>query len=255
MSYAPQVAELETATRPLRRRYPRYRLRSLSYVKLDQANGGVIRDLTESGVAIQAVAPLQRESQVRLSFDLLMPRVRVETVGRVAWADRDGQAGIQFCGLTLRTQRALRDWLLAQMFSGAAISGRDSIFQSLEPQLITSAASRPAIVIDSPELVRPELPRVAWAGFSISTRTFSHFVDSLVLLCAILLFSISGIAFMGGMPAWPLATALFFTAFLIFVGVYQLLFSDWLWGASPGQRLASLASIRNGEEELHPRFR
>jgi hypothetical protein len=255
MSYAPQVAELGTSSHLLRRRHPRYRLRSLSYVKLDQANGGVIRDLTESGIAIQAVAPLHTGTELRLSFDLLSPRVRVDTGGRVAWADASGQAGIEFSGLTLRTQRALRDWLLAQMFSAASISGRDSIFESLEPQLITSATSRPAIMIAAPQTVKAELPRVSWAGLTFSARTFSHFIDTLVLVCAILLFSISSITVMGGMPAWPLATALFFTALFIFIAAYQLLFSEWLCGATPGQRLAILASMRAPQEELQPRFR
>jgi hypothetical protein len=256
MEYASQLAELESsATHPLRRRYPRYRLHSLAYVKLDQSNGGVIRDITESGIAIQAVARLQPGTQLRLSFDLLTPRVRVDTIGRIAWADASGQAGIEFSGLTLRTQRALRDWLLAQMFSAAAISGRDSIFESLEPQLITSAVSRPAIVMAPLEAITLDLPRVRWAGVSLSANAFSHFIDALVLLCAVLLFSISSIAVMGGMPAWPVATALFVTAFLIFVSVYQLLFSEWFCGATPGQRLATLASTRPAQDELQPRFR
>jgi hypothetical protein len=141
------------------------------------------------------------------------------------------------------------------MFSAASISGRDSIFQSVEPQLITSAAARPAIVMASPETIKPELPRVSWAGLSFSARVFSYFIDTLVLACAILLFSISSIAVMGGMPAWPLATALFFAALLIFIAAYQLLFSEWLCGATPGQRLAILASMRLPQEELQPRFR
>lgn len=254
MEYQSQLAEFDSETHPRRRRHPRYPLRSLSYVKLDQANGGVIRDLTESGIAIQAVARLQPGSPLRLAFDLLSPRVRVEATGRVAWADPGGQAGIQFSDLTLRMQRALRDWLLAQMFSTASISGRDSMFHSLEPQLITSALSRPAIVMEPPEPTTADWPAVRWAGVSFSARIFSHLIDTLVLLCAILLFSISSIAIMGGMPAWPLATALFFTAFFIFVAVYQLLFSEWFWGASPGRRLAALASVQE-HEELLPRFR
>src|SRR5437867_8247073 len=91
---------------PLRRRQPRHTVRTLAYVKLDQGNGGIIRDLTESGIAVQAVARLRAEQDVTVSFELLSPRVRVEARGRVAWADSTGQAGIQFLGLTPRTQRA-----------------------------------------------------------------------------------------------------------------------------------------------------
>jgi len=255
MPYCAETAEVESPTHRHRRRRPRYPLRSLSYVKLDQANGGIIRDLTESGIAIQSVAPLQPNREIKLSFDLISPRVRVETVGRVAWADSTGQGGIEFSGLPPRTQRALRDWLFFQMLSAASISGRDSIFHSIEPQLIMSAAPRPAIVIEPPPLRESELPRIAWGFFSLSTRTFSNFVDTVVLLCAILLFSISSLAVMGGLPAWPLAAAFFITTFLIFVAVYQLLFSDLLCGATPGRRLAILASMRSWDEEPVQRFR
>jgi hypothetical protein len=255
MPYCVETAEAEPQTHPLRRRLPRYPLRSLSYVKLDQANGGIIRDLTESGVAIQSVAPLQPNREIRLSFDLMSPRVRVETLGRVAWADPSGQGGIEFSGLTPRIQRALRDWLFFQMLSSASISGRDSMFHSLEPQLIMSSASRPAIVVELPQSEESELPRIAWGFFSLSARTFSTFVDTVVLLCAILLFSISSLAVMGGLPAWPLAAAFFITTFLIFVAVYQLLFSDLLCGATPGKRLAILASMRSWDEEPVQRFR
>ena len=255
MSLCSEISEVETRTHPLRRLHPRYPLRSLAYVRLDQGNGGIIRDLTESGIAIQSVAPLRADTQIKLSFDLLSPRVHIETVGRVAWTDPSGQGGIQFSGLTLRTQRALRDWLLTQMLSAAAISGRDSIFQSYEPQLILSAASRPAIVMHEADEDQLKSPVVSWGFLHLSTRTLSIFVDTVILLCAILLFSISTLAIMGGVPEWPLATALFTTVFLIFVAVYHLLFSDWICGATPGQRLAMLASMESPGEEPLQRFR
>lgn len=255
MPYCTETAELELRTHPQRRCHPRYPLRSLAYVKLDQGNGGIIRDLTESGIAIQAVAPLQADREVKVSFDLLSPRVRVDAVGRVAWTDPSGQGGIQFNGLALRTQRALRDWLFTQMLSAASISGRDSIFQSYEPQLILSAASRPAIVVEPPLAEVAESAPVSWGLLHFSAKTLAIFVDTLVLICAILLFSISSLAVMGGMPEWPLATALFCATFLIFVAVYHLLFSDFLCGATPGHRLAILAANRAGEEEPLQRFR
>jgi PilZ domain len=255
MPYFPELAELTTESHPQRRRHPRCPLRTLAYVRLeDQANGGVIRDLTESGIAIQAVMPLETNREFRLSFDLLTPRLHVETAARVAWADTSGQAGIQFLGLALRTQRAIRDWLLRQMLSAAAITGRDSIFRSLEPQLIVSAESRPPIVIESAKEEVPSSPRIHWGTISISARSFSLFLDSVVLLCAILIFSISAIGVMGAMPEWPLAGGLFGISSLIFLAVYQLLFSELLWGATPGRRLALLASLPHADEPV-TRFR
>src|SRR6266513_3390211 len=115
MSYCAEPSETPTQVTPQRRRCPRQTLRTLAYVNLDQGNGGIIRDLTDSGIAVHAVAALRPEQEVSLRFDLLSPRVRVETRGRVAWADPSGQAGIEVIGASARGRRAWRDWLLTQM--------------------------------------------------------------------------------------------------------------------------------------------
>jgi hypothetical protein len=254
MAYCPEAAELEVQVCPRRRCYPRQTLRSLAYVKLDQGNGGIIRDLTESGMAIQAVGRLHPGQELDLRFDLIAPRVRVDARGRVAWADSGGQGGIQFLGLTPRMQRALRDWLLIQMLSAAAVSGRDCMFSAGEMELTFSAPARAAIVVEPAVADEMEPPRVEWGLFSLSARSFSIFVDALVLLCAVLVFAISSIAVMGGVPAWPLAAALLLTASTIFVAVYQVLFSDFLCGATPGKRLAGLAAAEP-QEDAAQRFR
>src|SRR5438094_9196663 len=137
MPYGADAAETDSQVTPRRRRCPRQTLRTLAYVNLDQGNGGIIRDLTDSGIAVHAVAALRPEQEVSLRFDLLSPRVRVETRGRVAWADPSGQAGIDFIGASPRVRRALRDWLLTQMLASAAISGRDSIFSAVRENELT----------------------------------------------------------------------------------------------------------------------
>src|ERR1700690_446752 len=139
MGYWPEAVEAEARVCPRRRRSPRHGVRPLTYAKLDQENGGIILDMTESGVAIQAVGSLQAGQEVQLRFEVNSPRVRVEARGRVAWADWGGKAGIQFLGVTPRVQRALRDWLLLQMLSAAAASGRDSMVSSREMELKFSA--------------------------------------------------------------------------------------------------------------------
>ena len=251
MAFLTEAAVCEAPVMPRRRQYPRIALRSLAYVKLDRANGGIIRDLTESGIAIQAVGPLAPGQEVVLRFDLISPRVRIETRGRVAWADPGGQGGIEFCGLPPRMRQALRDWILTQMLSAAAISGRDSIFAAADTHLALSSAFRTPIVFEPAEVYAP---RISWGVFSFSQRSFAIFVDTLVLTCAVLLFFVSALAVMGGFPAWPLSTALFVTSTTIFIAVYQLLFSDLLCGATPGRRLAALGTRPRSEESLQ-RFR
>jgi len=251
MVFSTETAVSEAQVSARRRQQPRITLRSLAYVRLDHSNGGIIRDLTESGIAIQAVAPLRPGQEVTLRFDLLSPRVRIEAHGRVCWADPAGQGGIQFAGLPQRTQLALRDWILAQMLSAAAISGRDSMFSNADTHLALSNAFRAPIVVDPAEVYAPG---ISCGVFSFSQRSFSIFVDTLVVTCAVLLFFVSALAVMGGFPAWPLSVALFVTTTTIFIAVYQLLFSDLLCGATPGRRLAALATRKRSDESLQ-RFR
>src|SRR5215467_5140140 len=149
MAFSTEAAAVcEAQAMPRRRQVPRITLRSLAYVKLDHANGGIIRDLTGTGIAIQAVGPLAPGQEVVLRFDLLAPRVRIETHGRVAWADPGGQGGIEFSGLPERMRQALRDWILTQMLSAAAISGRDSIFAAADTHLARSNTFRAPIVFE-----------------------------------------------------------------------------------------------------------
>ncbi len=259
MQYCAEPTESLVQANPRRRRCPRQTLRSLAYVNLDQGNGGIIRDLTESGIAVQAVGALRPEQEVSLRFDLLSPRVRVETRGRVAWADPSGQAGIEFIGASPRVRRALRDWLLTQMLASAAISGRDSMFSAVRENELTFSPVFQAPIVVSPESIAfgeaETAPSVAWSWFTFSGRSFSMLVDGLVLLCAVLLFSISSIVVMGGVPAWPIATALLLTIAAIFLAIYQILFSEFLFGATPGARLARLAMTSGLEEERDQRFR
>lgn len=241
----------QLGTHPRRRSQPRFPLHSLAYVRLEHHNGGIIRDLTESGIALQAVSPLRPGEEVALNFDLFSPRVRIDTRARVRWADANGQAGVSFTELPARVRNALRDWMLIQMLTAAAVSGRDSIFAPLDAQLVLSSSARPTIEL-------PALPRLAeiqWGFLSLSARTFSILVDTVVLMSAVLLFAISSIAVMGSVPPLPIAGTLLATSAAIFVAAYHLIFSDFLCGASPGKRLAEAAATAGQSEVPAVRFR
>lgn len=256
MPYCAEPAEAEIQTIPRRRRRPRQTLRTLAYVNLNEGNGGIIRDISETGLAVQAVGALRAGQEVSLRFDLFSPKARVDARGRVAWAEPNGQAGIELLETSGRVRRALRDWLLTQMLSSAVTSGRDSIFAVLREDELTFSPTAPAPIILQPATAGISPAAIAdQTWFRLSERAFAMLVDGLVLLCAVLLFSISSIVVMGGVPAWPLAAALLLTTATIFVAVYQILFSDSLCGATPGARLARLACVKSGDEESATRFR
>src|SRR6267154_4892954 len=97
------------------RGHHRHDLHTLTYVVLDEANGGIIRNLNHEGVAVQAVAALRPQQIVRLRFELRFPRVRVETRGEVVWSTSSGQCGIRFVDLPPRMVRQINEWIFGNL--------------------------------------------------------------------------------------------------------------------------------------------
>ena len=286
LAQPPNAAAVGFAPRRQRVQY-RHQIRSLAYVNLnqanrdqldpdhsnsnpDQANGGIIRNLGEAGIAIQAVAPLCANQQVSLRFDLANPRVRVEATGRVAWADRTGQAGIEFLSLPQRCQRLLKEWLFVQLLSVAhqATGEADFVYrESGEEALLFSASSRPAIRFepalpnasraDEDELRPPSL-HLPWFPFPISAVALSWLVDGLILLSALLLFAVVCMAMIGAVPPWPITLALGVGVAAVLTATYRFLFF-LLIGGTPGYCLAGRTSDPGGgkirEPDERPRFR
>jgi len=102
------------------RTHYRHELRTLTYVTLDEANGGIIRNLNHEGIAVQAVGPLHRHQRVRLRFELRFPRLRLETYGQVSWASPSGQCGIRFVDLPARTRRQINEWIFSNLLDAVA---------------------------------------------------------------------------------------------------------------------------------------
>lgn len=264
-------AGTSAATTPRRqRRRGRYKMHSLAYVRLNQANGGIIRDLSEEGIAIQAVAPLQLGQEVSLRFELLSPRLRMEITGRVAWADRTGQAGVEFLDISPKSRRLLKEWIFTQFLAMAHHVAWESVFVPAGAQdareLSFSRKARPPIRLEpamqdlrpagklkepaqppSPSPAAPKLWIPSWLG------------DGLILISAVLLFSVISLAITHSAPAWPVGLALALAVAGVFAALYAFLFVFWV-GMTPGEHLARLAqgsSVGNvgSEEEEQPRFR
>src|SRR5579859_2748529 len=84
---------MDTGTSPVQQARARHRheLRTLTYVTIDQANGGIIRNLSHEGIGVQAVAALRPKQLLRVRFELRGPRLRVERRGEVTLSSISGQ--------------------------------------------------------------------------------------------------------------------------------------------------------------------
>jgi PilZ domain/RDD family len=248
----------------------RHELRTLTYVILDEANGGIIRNLTHCGATIQAVGALRKNQIVRLRFELRFPRVRVETRGEVIWANPSGQCGVRFFDLPPRLARQINEWIFGNLLESIPQHASRNIFSPTwatpEPiaeedgLLVSSSTSRKVIPLPSVPTrdFSPATNRAAaippeesfeldWLSQPLSGRSLAWIVDSLIVVAASLLFSLVFLSVTHELPKWPMNLAAGFGA-VIFVTAFYWGFFHFLAGASLGTRLARLTGADFNED-------
>jgi DNA-binding response OmpR family regulator len=73
---------------------------------------GIMLDLSENGMDVLSAQPLQQSQPVHVHFSL--PDLsQVAAMGEVAWANSNGQAGVEFIGFPEGQKRLVQDWLAA----------------------------------------------------------------------------------------------------------------------------------------------
>lgn len=255
------------------RTHYRHELRTLTYVTLDDGNGGIVRNVSHEGVAVQAVARLRPEQRVRVRFELRFPRVRVEAHGRVSWTHPSGQCGIRFVDLPARTSHQIDEWIFSNLLDSFAREAENprSMFGpsivSIAPEeqdgLILSEQARPAIRLkksvlaegsvlqygedsDQEEIQQP-VARQNWLSRPLSPRTLAWIVDGLVVVAALLLFALIFLAIAHELPQWQLTLGAGVAAAVFVAATYWSLFSVF-GGTSLGVRLTN-AGLNPKEEE------
>jgi hypothetical protein len=272
----------------------RHELRTLTYVTLiangsePEANGGIVRNLTDRGIAVQTIAAVRPGQQFQVRFDLRGQRLRVETRGQVMWANSAGQCGILFLDVTPRVTRQINEWILGNLLAGlpprpdlrdpgAARSltlvraendaKDDSEHEYEDDGLMVSAA--PVKVIPLP--LRPQTQEPAevshahashdagdlsveldWLSQPLSGRGLAWTVNTLVVLAALFLFALVFLSVTREMPQRPLAMAAGIA--VLVAGLYWGFFKVF-GGGSPGARLARLRESDAGDEDIAARFR
>ncbi|HTZ99739.1 MAG TPA: TonB family protein [Candidatus Aquilonibacter sp.] len=95
-----------------RRTHARQSTRTLSYVELDEGNGGIVLNASEGGLSVQAVMSLMEDALPKMRFQLSESNDWLETSARVVWANRTRKvAGLQFVDLPEEIRTQIRDWV------------------------------------------------------------------------------------------------------------------------------------------------
>jgi hypothetical protein len=86
--------------------------RRLVTVNLDKKDAGLMVDISESGMAVQALARIKPGADTSLQFELPDTAARIEASGTVAWVDEaSGRAGIRFHDLPEAAAASLKEWM------------------------------------------------------------------------------------------------------------------------------------------------
>jgi TonB family protein len=97
---------------PERRTNVRRRVLSLEYIDLGSSNGGILLNLSEGGMYVQAVASLSADDIPRIGFRLPDSGYLVKTDAKIAWVGESKKdAGIQFLNLPDEARLKIRAWV------------------------------------------------------------------------------------------------------------------------------------------------
>src|SRR5271167_4464004 len=95
-----------------RRLHSRQPIKTLAYVELDEGNGGIILNVSEGGLAVQAVTSLMDDHLPRVRFQLSQSPDWVETSARVTWAGESRKlVGLEFVDLSELARGKINEWL------------------------------------------------------------------------------------------------------------------------------------------------
>jgi hypothetical protein len=79
-----------------------------------------ILDISEVGVAVQCVSPMEIGKQVDVCLDLAEAREQISTTARVIWSDSAGRVGLGLAPLPDSALHCVREWLFLNAMAAAA---------------------------------------------------------------------------------------------------------------------------------------
>src|SRR5205085_1752898 len=83
----------------------------LQLVDLGPENGGLMLDLSEGGLAVQAVYPVVPQTEIPVNFLLPNTDIRIDAKAHVAWGGHSKQVGLRFTDVPDGARQQIRDWL------------------------------------------------------------------------------------------------------------------------------------------------
>lgn len=147
---------------PDRRQHPRQPIRSLAYVELDEGNGGIVLNVSEGGLSVQAVTSLMDDFLPAVRFQLSESDSWIQTGARITWAGQSRKvAGLEFVDLPEESRSQIREWLGREALPPEAANESNTRWDAQErsPTAPEAPKSGPPIeiAIEPASMPEPEL--------------------------------------------------------------------------------------------------
>lgn len=95
--------------------HPRTEVRALAYIELSDENAGLILNISEDGLAVQAVQVVTSDHLPRMRFRLPKTDRTIEVAGRMVWQLRSRkEVGIQFVDLSDAARAQIHEWIATE---------------------------------------------------------------------------------------------------------------------------------------------
>jgi TonB family protein len=106
---------------PERRVRVRQPVSALAYLDIGADNGGIILNVSDEGMALQAVGPLDQQKEIGLRIQLPHSEKRIETTARIIWLrESNRQAGVRFSTLSADARAQIQRWIRSHGAEGAS---------------------------------------------------------------------------------------------------------------------------------------
>ena len=102
-----------------RRTRPRTLVTTPIYVDLDNVNGGLIFNLSKSGLALTTARSLPSDNRISMRIQTPDFKGWIEASGEIAWRSKSNkEAGVRFVGLAEDAEQQISDWTVSETLGG-----------------------------------------------------------------------------------------------------------------------------------------
>lgn len=131
------------------RRFLRVAVHHLAHIDIEGLpDPAFMLDLSEGGIAVQCLAPVEKGQVLKISFLLPGSGTMISGIGVVAWSDATGRTGLEFDQISDEHRLALKQWVVSRLHDSPA-DVPDAALPGPAPIRVLSQWMRPlARVID-----------------------------------------------------------------------------------------------------------